>query len=87
MKERSETGRTGDLVHRLVQLASLESQSTLSGLQPSILREEFKGLVSSIDTKNLINDAEEISANGIKLTGDPLMLRIAVRNLITKLID
>ncbi len=87
----AETGRTEDLVRRLVQLASLESQSTLSTIEPldmaAILREEIKGLNSVIETKNLRIDTDEISGDAVKLNGDPLMLRIAIRNLLTNAID
>ncbi|MEM1442300.1 MAG: two-component system sensor histidine kinase CreC [Verrucomicrobiota bacterium] len=86
----SETSRSEDMVHRLVQLAAVESQVGLETRQPidfaELVREELEGLSAIVETKNL-----EVVSSGldrfVSIEGDPLMLRIAVRNVFGNAFD
>ena len=86
----AETARSEDLVRRLVQLASLESQSSLATREQVNLKEligealeESKAAIESrqfaIETSGCDQD--------IVVEGDPLMLRIAFRNILNNAID
>jgi len=87
----AETIRTEDLVRRLVQLASLESQSSLSTRQnldlAALLREEIDAIQSTAETKDLQVCAEKIPDGEVLISGDPLMMRIAMRNLLKNAVD
>lgn len=86
----TETRRSEDMVRRLVQLASIESQTSLRKLEKidfaALVREELAELSSSVETKRL-----RVRSDGLDeprmLEGDPLMLRIAVRNVLNNAID
>jgi two-component system sensor histidine kinase CreC len=86
----TETNRSEDLVRRLVQLASVESRTRLEKRESvdlaNLVDEELDGLSSVIETKQL-----KIEKTGwevpITIKGDPLMLRIAVRNVLNNAFD
>ncbi len=86
----SETTRSEDLVRRLVQLASVESQTSLEKREEvnlsALVVEELSGLSSVIDNRQL-----KIHMSGlddqVMIDGDPLMLRIAVRNILNNAFD
>ncbi len=85
-----ETTRSEDMVRRLVQLASVESQNSLEKRESicltSLVGEELEALDSVIDTKGLrvIRDGFD---EGVTIQGDPLMLRIAIRNVLNNACD
>ncbi|MDF1812459.1 MAG: two-component system sensor histidine kinase CreC [Verrucomicrobiales bacterium] len=86
----SETVRTEDLVRRLVQLASLESQSTLKTREEvfpcEVIKEALADLAAAIESRKL--EVQTIGMDeGCSISGDPLMLRIAFRNILNNAID
>ncbi|MEM6915647.1 MAG: two-component system sensor histidine kinase CreC, partial [Verrucomicrobiota bacterium] len=86
----NETSRSEDMVRRLVQLAAVESQVGLETREmidfAELVREELAGLSSIVETKRL-----EVHRTGldrfVSIEGDPLMLRIAVRNILGNAFD
>ncbi len=86
----NETTRSEDLVRRLVQLASVESQTRLEKSERvdlgELVTEELDGLASVVDTKQLQVVTSGLDA-GDCLQGDPLMLRIAIRNVLNNAFD
>ena len=74
------------MVRRLVQLASVESQTQLEKRETvdlaALIQEEIAGLSSSMETKKLSIEDNDVEP-GLSIEGDPLMLRIAVRNILT----
>ncbi|MEN8713822.1 MAG: two-component system sensor histidine kinase CreC [Verrucomicrobiales bacterium] len=86
----TETDRSENMVRRLVQLASVESRTQLEKREvvdlAALVREEVAGLSSFIETKKLSIEDSGVKA-GLSIEGDPLMLRIAVRNILTNAID
>lgn len=86
----SETARSEDLVRRLVQLASLESQSSLATREPVrldiLVEEAVADARAAIESRNL---SIEFDRNGgaLEIEGDPLMLQVAIRNLLDNAID
>ncbi len=87
----AESGRSEELIRRLVQLAALESQNILSAKEPVNLTEmvlgELKVLAPSIETKKLTIEKIGFESDSAVIEGDPLMLRIALRNLMNNAID
>lgn len=87
----AETARTEDLVRRLLQLASIETRSSLGQTQlldfASLVREECDSFAARGQTKSVAIDCSLLPAQTIPLSGDPLMLRLAVRNLLDNAID
>ncbi|MEM7602508.1 MAG: ATP-binding protein, partial [Verrucomicrobiota bacterium] len=86
----SETTKSEDMVRRLVQLASVESQSVLSKEEEisigALVSEELAGLSAIIETREL--DVWSIGLDqDHRILGDPLMLRIAVRNGLNNAFD
>lgn len=86
----SETTRSEDMVRRLVQLSAIESQTKLAKRETinlgDLVREEVAGLSAVSENRGLevvISVAEE----PVELEGDPLMLRIAVRNVLNNAFD
>ncbi len=86
----TETSRSEDMVRRLVQLASVESQTSLRKLEKldfaALVREELADLSSVVETKKLRVRSEGLDGPQL-LEGDSLMLRIAVRNVLNNAID
>jgi two-component system sensor histidine kinase CreC len=86
----AETTRSEDMVRRLVQLAAVESQSKLSTREEidlgALVREELAGLSSVVENRELKVIASGIDAP-VRLEGDPLMLRIALRNVLNNAFD
>lgn len=86
----SETTRSEDMVRRLVQLASVESQSTLEKTETvslsELTHEELAGLKMVAETKQLQLGEKGFEAP-CEIVGDPLMLRIAVRNILNNAFD
>jgi two-component system sensor histidine kinase CreC len=86
----TETDRSENMVRRLVQLASVESRTRLEKRETvdlaTLVREEVAGLSSSIETKKLLIEDSGVGA-GLSIEGDSLMLRIAVRNILSNAID
>lgn len=86
----SETTRSEEMVRRLVQLASVESQSTLSTKETvslsALVREELQGLSAIVETKQLqvVTDGFE---DPFPIDCDPLMVRIAIRNGLNNAFD
>ncbi len=87
----AESSRSEELIRRLVQLASLESQNIISEKEPihlgSMIEEELTVLAPVIETKKLKIEQEGFDSMSSSIDGDPLMLRIAVRNLLNNAID
>lgn len=86
----NETSRSEDMVRRLVQLAAVESQTGLEREEPvslsELVEEELSGLSAIVETKNL--EVLRIGLNErASIEGDPLMLRIAVRNVLGNAFD
>ena len=89
---RAETERSEDLVRRLLQLAAIERQSELERRESLDLRqlvsEECEKLASLAASKQVsIDFLNQDQAEEVRIEGDPLMLAIAVRNLVTNAID
>lgn len=86
----SETTRSEDLVRRLVQLASVESQTSLEKRErvdlAALVSEELSGLSSVVDTRQLRILTKGLDRETV-IEGDPLMLRIAVRNILSNAFD
>ncbi|MDF1823266.1 MAG: two-component system sensor histidine kinase CreC [Verrucomicrobiales bacterium] len=86
----NETSRSEDMVRRLVQLASVESQSSLSQREevslPGILRDELNTFQSVIETKQLVIKQCGFDEDFV-VTGDSMMLRIALRNGLNNAFD
>tara|TARA_R110000850_G_scaffold202967_2_gene329051 strand:- start:209 stop:1642 length:1434 start_codon:yes stop_codon:yes gene_type:complete len=85
-----ETTRSEDMVRRLVQLASVESQSRLEKWETidlsALVSDELGALASVMETQQI-----QLTKKGFKgafsIEGDALMLRIAVRNVLTNACD
>lgn len=86
----SETTRSEEMVRRLVQLASVESQSTLSSKETvslsAFVKEELQGFSAILETKQLrvMTDGFE---DPFPIDCDPLMVRIAIRNGLNNAFD
>jgi two-component system sensor histidine kinase CreC len=86
----AETTRSEDMVRRLVQLAAIESRTDLATRETfdlaALVREEAAELAPSATTRGI-----EVVLSGsegpVTITGDPLMLRIALRNVLQNAID
>ncbi len=89
---RAETDRSEELVRRLLQLVSIERQSELERRDPidlgAITTEECGKLAGLAEAKRVAIelDGSDPGAPAV-VRGDPLMLAIAVRNLLTNAID
>jgi two-component system, OmpR family, sensor histidine kinase CreC len=85
-----ETARSEDLVRRLVQLASLENQRSLETRQAlslkEVVEEALKESATAIESRQLHLVTQGL-AEDLIVNGDPLMLRIAFRNLLNNAID
>lgn len=86
----TETNRSEDMVRRLVQLASVESQTSLRKLEKidiaGLVVEELTELSSVVETKRLQVRSEGLDGPQM-LEGDSLMLRIAIGNVLNNAID
>lgn len=86
----TETTRSEDMVRRLVQLAAVESMTNLEQRESfdlaGLVREEVAALSSVIETRQLEVDTDGLGS-GAMVQGDPLMLRIAVRNVLNNACD
>lgn len=86
----AETTRSEDMVRRLVQLAAIESRTDLATRErldlAALVREEASELAPSATTRGI-----EVVLSGsnepVTITGDLLMLRIALRNVLQNAID
>ena len=85
-----ETTRSEDMVRRLVQLAVVEGQQELEKKEAvdlgALVREEIFGLASIIENRSLEIHEQGLSGGKV-IQGEPLMLRIAVRNLLSNAFD
>lgn len=86
----AETTRSEDMVRRLVQLAAIESRTDLATRGrldlAALVREEVAELAPSATTRGIevvLSGSEE----PVTITGDLLMLRIALRNVLQNAID
>jgi two-component system sensor histidine kinase CreC len=89
---RAETDRSEDLVRRLLQLAALERQSDLERRETidlsALVAEESAKLIPLATAKGVtIGFASPPASGEATLVGDPIMLAIAIRNLVTNAID
>ncbi|MCB1203979.1 MAG: two-component system sensor histidine kinase CreC [Verrucomicrobiae bacterium] len=86
----AETTRSEDTVRRLVQLAAIESLTGLSARETfdlaRLVEEETAALSPAAETKG-VKVVVSGGAEPLNLTGDPLMTRIAVRNVLNNAID
>lgn len=87
----AETERSEDLVRRLLQLATIESQSELERREPcdfgALVADEIEKLASLSANQRLEVATEDVEPERYEIQGDPLMLAIAVRNLLTNAFD
>ncbi len=87
----AESGRSEEMIRRLVQLATLESQNIISEKEAifldQMISEELETLTPSIEAKKLAIEREGFDLEPATVTGDALMLRIAIRNLLNNAID
>lgn len=86
----AETNRSEDMVRRLVQLAAIESRTRLATRESvelgALVGEELAGLRAAVENRGLdvvLSGLDE----GLRLEGDPLMLRIALRNVLNNAFD
>ena len=89
---RAETDRSEDLVRRLLQLASIERQVELERRDlisfETLVREEVGKLAGLAEAKRVtVQSASRGDDESATVQGDPLMLAIAIRNLLTNAID
>jgi two-component system sensor histidine kinase CreC len=74
----------------LVQLAAVEGQQELEKKESvdlgKLVKEEIEGLASVIENRSLEIKSVGLDAAG-EIDGDPLMLRIAVRNVLSNAFD
>lgn len=86
----AETNRSEDMVRRLVQLAAIESRTRLATRESvelgSLVGEELAGLRAAVENRGLEVVLSGLN-EGIRLEGDPLMLRIALRNVLNNAFD
>ena len=86
----AETTRSEDMVRRLVQLAAIESRTHLATREridlAALVREEVAEFAPSATTRG-VEVVLSGSAGAVTISGDPLMLRIAVRNVLQNAID
>jgi two-component system sensor histidine kinase CreC len=86
----AETNRSEDMVRRLVQLAAIESRTQLATRESvdlgAIVGEELAGLQAPVENRGLEVVLSGMS-EGHRLDGDPLMLRIALRNVLNNAFD
>lgn len=86
----AETTRSEDMVRRLVQLAAIESRTGLASRESfdfaELVRREAAELSPAAEARDV---SVVLSGCGepVALVGDPLMIRIAVRNLLNNGID
>lgn len=86
----AETTRSEDMVRRLVQLAAIESRTDLATRETfdlaALVREEAAELAPAAGMREI-----EVVLSGVPecaaITGDPLMTRIAVRNVLANALD
>lgn len=88
----AETSRSEDLVRRLLQLATIESQSELERRETIdlgvLVRDEIEKLETMVANKRIEISNSGFSRDGrCMVEGDPLMLAIAIRNLLGNAID
>jgi len=86
----AETNRSEDMVRRLVQLAAIESRTRLATRESvelgSLVKEEVTGLRAAVENRGL-NVVLSGLDEELRLDGDPLMLRIALRNVLNNAFD
>ncbi|MDP4584783.1 MAG: two-component system sensor histidine kinase CreC [Verrucomicrobiales bacterium] len=86
----AETNRCEDMVRRLVQLAAIESRTKLATRESvqlgALVREELAGLHAALENRGLEVVLSGLNEGG-RLDGDPLMLRIALRNVLNNAFD
>ncbi|NNE91652.1 MAG: two-component system sensor histidine kinase CreC [Verrucomicrobiales bacterium] len=86
----AETSRSEDLVRRLVQLAALESQTGLAKRErldfAKLVREEIAECKNRLGSAGISLETYGLDER-LSIEGDPLMLQIAVRNLLSNAID
>lgn len=86
----AETTRSEDMVRRLVQLAAIESRTDLATRETFDLTELVRREVAELSPAAEARDVS-VALSGFgeahEIVGDPLMIRIAVRNLLNNGID
>ncbi len=86
----AETTRSEDMVRRLVQLAAIESRTDLAKIESfdlaALVRGEIAELSPAAEARGVTVRLSGFDSP-VELTGDPLMIRIAVRNLLGNGID
>lgn len=85
-----ETARSEDLVRRLVQLAAVESRTSLEAREKvdlgALFGEEIDALAGLAETRSVRMERSGFDEAPV-IDGDPLMLRIAIRNALANAID
>ncbi len=88
---RAETSRLEEIVRRLVQLASLESQHALDRVETldlaELVREEAETLRPRLEARQLNLDLKIPDDPLPRIRGDRLALQLALRNLLANAID
>jgi two-component system, OmpR family, sensor histidine kinase CreC len=86
----AETNRSEDMVRRLVQLAAIESRTKLATRESvelgALVKEELAGLSAPVENRGIVLEVSGLD-EGLRLDGDPLMLRIALRNVLNNAFD
>ena len=85
----SETRRIQELVDRMLKLTELESRPALSSTSPVLLAAAARTIVEGAEPALLRKDlrAEVQIAADVAVPGDPLLLHLAVSNLVQNAID
>ena len=88
---RNETGRSQDLVRRLLQLAAIESRKSLETTEVidavALIRDEIERIQPRCEPKQLLVEFDAESAPPVMLQGDRFALETALHNLLANAVD
>lgn len=88
---RNETGRSQDLVRRLLQLAAIESRKSLESTEVidavALIRDEIERIQPRCEPKQLLVEFDAENAPPVMLQGDRFALETALHNLLANAVD